>query len=140
MHLSWEEGVHPLLELFYTSSVIGRLMNLYRRTTNVSGSISLSRWSLKVASALRVSKSFWRSFRIYRPDETTGTFKTLSNILDGAFGENNKWLLAVYCFRKTLHLRYLTVFCISLWKVIDKTREAFISKVADFISSWNMHQ
>ena len=40
--------------------------------------------------------------------------RTLSNIEDGAFCENSKWLKAINYFRKTLHLRCWTGFCISL--------------------------
>ena len=45
-------------------------------------------------------------------------FRTLSNIYGGAFCENSYWLLAVICFRKTLHFKYLRGLWIRLMSYI----------------------
>ena len=52
-----------------------------------------------------------------------GVFRTLSNIKNGAFCENNSWLLCVNCFCITLYLRCLTGFLMHL---------CIFSKIAKF--------
>ena len=69
----------------------------------------MNHWKLNQASVKAVHKTF-KNVR----DSDQGVFRTLSDILDGAFYENSERLRSVNYFHKTLHVRGLIGFSIRL--------------------------